>query len=109
MATLVREAAERETELLRMSNLLSAAVEEIEQTKRQLNTITDCTELQQKELADLKIAYEEMCQLKATTDYEKGAAVAERDAALREKKQSDEQVHKGLKAMSALEAKMHGN
>ena len=102
----VREAAERETELLRISNLLSATTEEVEQTKRQLSTATDCTELQQKELDALKVAYEEMCQLKATTDYEKSAAISERDAAMREKKQSDEQVHKGLKAMSALESKM---
>ena len=78
----VREAAERETELLRISNLLSTMTEEVEQTKRQLSTATDCTELQQKELDALKTSYEEMCQLKATTDYEKSAAISERDAAM---------------------------
>ena len=107
MTEQVREAAERETELLRISNLLSVAVENMDQSKIQLDSVTELNELQLKELAELKIAYEEleMCQLKATTDYEKGAAVAERGAAMREKKQSDEQVVKVLKAVSAL-AKM---
>ena len=47
--------------------------------------------------------------MKATTDYEKTAAISERDASMREKKVTDEQVGRGLKALAALENKMHGS
>lgn len=106
MTEQVREAAERETELLRISNLLAESINSLENTKRQLNSITDSSDVQQKELGDLKIAYEEICQLKATTDYEKGAAIYERDASMREKKAADVEVGRGLKALAALESKM---
>ena len=64
------------------------------------------SDAQQKELDALKIAYEEIIQLKATTDYEKTAAISERDASMREKKAADEEVGRGLKALAALENKM---
>ena len=102
----VREATERETELLRLSSLLAESTKNLEDTKGQLDSITDSSNTQQKELDDLKIAYEETCQLKAATDYEKSAAVSERDAWMREKKAADEQVGRGLKALAALESKM---
>ena len=102
----VREAAERETEMLRISNLLAESNKSLEDTKRQLNSITDSSDTQQNELDDLKIAYEEICQLKATTDYEKRAAMSERDESMRERKAADEQVGRELKALAALENKM---
>ena len=44
----------------------------------------------QKELDGMKIAYEEICQLKVTTDYKKSAAVSEKGAWMREKEAADE-------------------
>ena len=37
----VREAVEREQEMLRVTTLLSEAIEEVEQTKSQLNPVND--------------------------------------------------------------------
>ena len=102
----VREAAEREQEMLRVTTLLSKAVEEAEQTKSQLNSVNDLQEVTVTELTVLKTAYEETCQLKATTDYERSAALAEKDAALREKAQADEEVQNGLTAVIDLQVKM---
>ena len=102
----VREAAERETEMLRISNLLAESIQNLEDTKRLVNSATDSRDETQKELDTLKIQYEEIIQLKATTDYEKTAAISERDASMREKKAADEQVGRGLKALAALEHKM---
>jgi archaellum component FlaC len=106
MTEQVREAAERETELLRVSNLLAESIQTLGDTKRQMSSIRDSSDAQQQELETLKVAYEEIIQLKATTDYEKTAAISERDAYMREKKAADEQVGRGLKALAALENKM---
>ena len=92
--------------MLRVTTLLSKAVEEAEQTKSQLNSVNDLQEVTVAELTDLKTAYAEICQLKATTDYERSAALAEKDAALREKVRADEQVQKGLIALTDLQVKM---
>ena len=40
----VREAAERETEMLRISNLLAESIQNLEDTKRQLNSVTDSSD-----------------------------------------------------------------
>ena len=106
MSEQVREVAEREQEMLRVTTLLSKAVEEAEQTKSQLNSVNDLQEVTVTELTVLKTAYEETCQLKATTDYERSAALAEKDAALREKAQADEEVQNGLTAVIDLQVKM---
>ena len=66
----VGEAAEREQEMLRVTTLLSEATEKVEQTKSQLNSVNDLQEVTLTELTDLETAYEDMCQLEATTDYE---------------------------------------
>ena len=104
----VREAAEREQEMLRMTTLLSKAIEEAEQTKSQLNSVNDPQEVTLTELTDLKTTYEEICQLKVTTDYERSAALAEKDAALREKTKADEEIQRGLTARVDLQVKMDG-
>ena len=102
----MREVAEREAGLLRISNLLAEAVKSMESTKRQLSSVTDNNQVQLKELENLKIAYEAMCQLKATADYERSAAISERDVSMREKEMADEEIGRGLKALAALEGKM---
>ena len=102
----VREAAEREQEMLRVTTLLSQTIDEVEQTKSQLHTVNELQEVTHTELGKLKTAYEEMCQLKATTDYEKSAALTEKAGALREKAKADEEVQKGLRALADLQVKM---
>ena len=104
----MREAAKREQEMLRVTTLLSETVIEVEQTEAQLNSVNELQEVTLTEMTDLKTAYEEMCQLKATTDYEKSAALAEKDVALREKERADAEVQKGLTALVDLQVKMDG-
>jgi hypothetical protein len=98
--------SEREQEMLRVTTLLSQTVAEVEQTKSQLDKVNELLGITQTELANLGTAYEEICQLKATTDYEKSSALAERDAAMREKTRADAEVQKGLKPLADLQVKM---
>ena len=56
MVEQVREAAKRETEMLRVTTLLSEMIASVEQTKVQLHSVNELHETTVKELAELKTA-----------------------------------------------------
>ena len=109
-----QEAATREAHMLKLSTDLAESREESTQTCSQLQSLTDLLDVKVTELTEMTQQYEEMCQLKATSDHEKeeaqtantqtgvllGAALAEKGAALRDKELAAQELNTLTQRMS---------